>query len=407
MHEWLAQCLASSEFLGAASIPVIAALIGWSTNWLAIKLTFYPIDFVGKPPFLGWQGVVPRKRHKMAQKLVDNTLSRVSNVRELYQEMNPQQIERHLLRHLQQHLNDYIDELMHDTHPALWENLPRMARNKVYADAHRQLPETLHGMMREVDQRIDELVDVRTLVINQLAADKTLLNRVFQECGQKEFDFIIRSGAWLGFLFGLLQLALWQQWQALWLLPLFGFIVGACTNWVALNIIFKPLDPIGIGPFRLQGLFLQRQKEVSNTFGRIVAHELLTTRLFAHAMFYGVYQARTRALAHKHIRRALDGNLITRTLAQVTLGFRGYSELKDEVAQRALQVSLQPLQEEHFSTERAGAIQSMIGQRLQGMSSAEFQDVLRPVFQEDEWILIAIGGFLGVLAGLLQILCLA
>lgn len=404
--EWLLELVASREFLGAASIPVIAALIGWSTNWLAIEMTFFPIEFVGKAPFLGWQGIVPRKRHKMAQKLVDNTLSRVSNVRDLYREMNPQLIEQHLLQHLQRHLDDYIDELMHDTHPALWENLPRLARQKIYADAHRQLPHTLYSMMCEVDERIDELVDVRTLVINQLAADKTLLNRVFQECGQKEFDFIIRSGGYLGFLFGLVQLALWQQFPALWTLPLFGFIVGVCTNWVALYIIFKPLDPIGIGPFRIQGLFLQRQADVSNTFSRIVAHELLTTRLFAHAMFYGVYKARTRALAQKHIRLALDNNLLTRTLAQVSLGFRGYSELKDEVTDRALLISMQPLQEEGFISERACAVQSMIGHRLKAMTSAEFQEVLRPVFQEDEWILIAVGGFLGALAGLLQILCM-
>lgn len=36
------------------------------------------------------------------------------------------------------------------------------------------------------------------------------------------------------------------------------------------------------------------------------------------------------------------------------------------------------------------------------LSPAEFQQVLRPIFQEDEFTLILAGGILGGLAGLLQ-----
>ena len=36
------------------------------------------------------------------------------------------------------------------------------------------------------------------------------------------------------------------------------------------------------------------------------------------------------------------------------------------------------------------------------LSPAEFQQVLRPIFQEDEFTLIVAGGILGGLAGLLQ-----
>jgi hypothetical protein len=33
----------------------------------------------------------------------------------------------------------------------------------------------------------------------------------------------------------------------------------------------------------------------------------------------------------------------------------------------------------------------------------EFQDLLRPAFQEDDWILIVVGGFLGAMAGVFQL----
>jgi ABC-type uncharacterized transport system permease subunit len=32
---------------GAMLIPLIAAFVGWFTNWLAVKMIFYPVSFVG------------------------------------------------------------------------------------------------------------------------------------------------------------------------------------------------------------------------------------------------------------------------------------------------------------------------------------------------------------------------
>ena len=57
-----------SEFIKYASIPVIAGLVGWITNWVAIKLSFYPLEFVGVRPVFGWQGIIPSKARKMADR---------------------------------------------------------------------------------------------------------------------------------------------------------------------------------------------------------------------------------------------------------------------------------------------------------------------------------------------------
>ena len=39
-----------------------------------------------------------------------------------------------------------------------------------------------------------------------------------------------------------------------------GAIVGYLTNWIALKLIFEPVEPTRIGPFLLHGMFLQRQQ---------------------------------------------------------------------------------------------------------------------------------------------------
>lgn len=60
-------------------IPLIAAFVGWFTNWLAVQMIFYPIEFRGIPLYrrhevplglLGWQGIIPCKTRPMTQVMV-------------------------------------------------------------------------------------------------------------------------------------------------------------------------------------------------------------------------------------------------------------------------------------------------------------------------------------------------
>ncbi|MEZ4852454.1 MAG: hypothetical protein R3B93_28515 [Bacteroidia bacterium] len=70
MWESISHTLSNPEFWQFASIPFISALVGWITNVLALKMTFYPLEFAGVWK-LGWQGIIPAKAGKMAGKSVD------------------------------------------------------------------------------------------------------------------------------------------------------------------------------------------------------------------------------------------------------------------------------------------------------------------------------------------------
>jgi hypothetical protein len=52
---------------------------------------------------------------------------------------------------------------------------------------------------------------------------------------------------------------------------------------------------------------------------------------------------------------------------------------------------------------RAEKIFFMFRDRILALSSREFQNLLRPAFQEDEWILILLGGVTGFIAGLIHL----
>jgi hypothetical protein len=67
-------------------------------------------------------------------------------------------------------------------------------------------------------------------------------------------------------------------------------------------------------------------------------------------------------------------------------------------------MALKPLANERFNRERAGELARLFAGKMKEMTPAEFQDLLRPAFQEDEWILLVLGFVTGFAAGMVQLM---
>lgn len=392
-----------TEFWQYLSIPVIAALIGWTTNWLAIKMTFYPLEFVGKRPIWGWQGIIPSKARKMAAISVDATIAKIGTVQEIFGQIDPRVLAAHIVHSVVPRTEEYVDEMMLREYPTFWENLPSSARKMVYDRVRKSTPQLVDNLVDDVSDNIEDLLDIKGMVIERLAADKRLLNRIFLECGEVEFRFIINSGLYFGFLFGLVQMAVWYYYQSWWVLPFFGLLVGWATNWIALNVIFRPLREKKIGPVRLQGLFLKRQQQVAESFCHIVTHEILTVGNIINAILEGPSGARARNMVKKHIKPLVDETAgMGKALTQMAFGPTGFATLKHQVGEKAIEISRTSFNNPMFEKDRARAVESIMVERMVALSSEEFQDLLRPCFQEDEIKLILVGAFLGFAAGVGQ-----
>lgn len=383
----------------------MAALVGWGTNWVAIKLTFLPLRFVGTPPYLGWQGIIPSKARKMATTFVDSTMHRLGTFHELFQTMEPAVIARHISRVLLPRLERYTHELVFwGGYGPIWRTLPGFIKAGVYERVRSEMPRLVEELTYEAGNRIEELVDFRQMITSQLVADPALLNRLFLEAGEAEFRFLIRSGLYFGFLFGLVQLTVWVVYPAWWVLPFFGALVGWVTNWLAINLIFRPLRPRQVGPWTVQGLFLRRQAEVAAVWCRLVTREIVTLRRIVHAMLSGPRSERARELIRRHIQGVVDDAMgLLKPAATLAMGPGLVEEIKRSVGDKAVEISTEPFNHWHFDEDRAQVVEELLRERMESLPPEEFQDLLRPCFQEDEMKLIVMGGVLGLLAGLAQL----
>ncbi len=391
------------EFWSYVAIPFIAAGVGWFTNWIAIQMTFWPLEFVGyKKLYLGWQGIIPSKAEKMAGIVVDNTMSKLASLSELFQQMEPEKIAEHISRSVMERIDEYVDEIMSEKNAVLWENLPNVVKRRVYARVRRQLPAIMDNLVDDMAQNIEELLDLKQMVVKLLSKDKALMVRVFKDVGDAEIKFVVNSGLWFGFAFGLIQTWVWIVYPQPWVMPFFGFLVGYATNWLALNLIFRPLDPIKVGPVTLHGLFLRRKYEVADKFALISTQEVVNLKNLMQEVLTGPRSDRTKAMIKRHMRPMLESGVV-RTAVQLTLGAEGYAHIKTLVVEKAVAMTIGPLSDPKFNRDRAGIIHEIFRDKMRVMSNTEFQDLLRPAFQEDEWILIILGAVLGMLAGWAQL----
>ncbi|MFT4980281.1 MAG: uncharacterized membrane protein YheB (UPF0754 family) [Bacteroidia bacterium] len=389
------------------AIPIISGLVGWGTNWLAIQMTFYPIEFVGIKPFLGWQGIVPSKAGKMAEKSVDLMTSKLIDVQALFEKIEPKRVAADLQPGLEKMARQMIDEVMKKEAGLMWLATPNLVKETIYKQAVSQMPAVAEEMMLDVRDNIEEFLDIKGLVVEHLTADKLLTNEIFLKCGEEEFKFIRTSGLYFGFLFGIIQAIVWFFNDSWWLLPVGGLIVGWATNWLALKMIFNPKKEINFLGIKIHGLFIKRQNEVAAEYSKIVSSKILTVERMFERIFRGKASDKMITILQGHVKRAIDDQIgISRNIYQIFAGTKKYDELKDMAATRFVESLPHSINRTFEYAEDVLDLETTMREKMAGLPPDEFEAVLRPAFQEDEWILILVGAVLGGVAGLAQLVLL-
>ncbi len=421
--------LQRSDFWAVLSIIPVTAFVTWAHVWMALKMVFFPIHFwgfhVGSIP-VGWQGIVPRKAGRISGIITDNTLSKLGSLQELLDAMDPKYMADIIGQQVGHELEYLIDEVMMERNAILWENMPYAIKRRIYAQANKQLPGVLEDLVVDLTLNVESLVDMREMVVSQMENDRHLMVRMFLKVGQKEINFIWHISALIGIVFGVFQMIVWFVIPWHWTVPFWASVWGFLTNWIAIWMVFNPLEPHyvrypqffertknrkfpwikpvipRIGAYNIQGAFMKRQDEVSDVFAKVVTEELITLKTIMSEMMYGGKKEKTRRIVKRHINEIMETPLV-RTTLQISLGPKEYARLKTDLIDRSIEITMVPISDPEFNASRAQKIFQMFRDRIRELTPKEFQNLLRPAFQEDEWILIILGGVTGFVAGLIHL----
>jgi uncharacterized membrane protein YheB (UPF0754 family) len=389
------------------SIPFVAALIGYVTKLVAIKMMFEPIEFVGRKPYLGWQGIVPRRAARMASIAVDTMTRDLITANEVVARLDPDRIAQEIAEPMRKATNEITREIMARYQPGVWDALPEPIRALIVARAQAETPHIVKDVLNDIQHDVDAVFDLKDMVLTNLVTDKPLLNRIFLEAGRKEFRFIARSGIWFGGAIGLLQMTLWVLFHEPLIMPAFGLVVGWFTDWLALKLIFNPKRPIHVFGFTIQGLFLKRRKEVAADYGALIADEVITPRKVIEAILRGPLSDRVFAMIRRQVQSAMDrGTGLARPLVVVTIGSTRYQEMKRTIAAMVMERLPETMTYVEEYARETMDIRNVLRVKMQSLDERQFEALIRPAFEQDEWILITVGAALGFVMGEAQALIL-
>ncbi|WP_233158346.1 DUF445 domain-containing protein [Actinokineospora bangkokensis] len=388
-------------------MPVIAAVIGWVTKVVAIRMMFQPLEFVGKRPVFGWQGIVPRKAARMAAIACDTMTDKLISPGEVVDRLDPERVVAEIQGPLLAGIAEITEAVADEVRPGLWATLPEPVRQRITEGVRAEAPQLVRELLRLVREDVDGVFDLKGMVVGSLVRDKALLNRIFQEAGRTEFRFIVRSGAVFGFAIGLVQALAWATLKNPWVMPVFGGLTGWFTDWLALKMIFYPTRPkrfLG-GLVEWQGMFLRRREQVAQEYGELIAREIITPRNVIDAVLRGPLSDRLFALVERVVRDAVDrqGGPV-HPLVVLAVGSTRYHRLKQRVAEITTARLPEALASIEEYAEHAMDIRGTLVQRMRELSDEEFERLIRPAFEQDEWILITVGAVLGFGVGELQVL---
>ncbi|GLY68534.1 DUF445 domain-containing protein [Amycolatopsis taiwanensis] len=383
------------------AIPFVAALIGYVTKRVAIEMMFRPIDFVGIKPFFGWQGVVPRHGGRMAAIATDLLTANLLDFDEIFARIEPDRITREIEQPLLRAIDEITRDVLAETHPALWEALPAMAKELIVKQLQAGSPRLVRLLMTDLSGHLADVLDLKHMTVQNLTRDRALLVRLIRETSRPEMSFIARCGIYFGFVLGLVQAAVWAITKNPWVLPAFGGCIGLFTDWLAIKLIFVPREPVRLARFTVQGKFQRRRAEVARQYGELIAHEVLTVPNLLTAILRGPRSDRLVALVRRAVARAIDEQ--TGRVGTLTIGAARLAEIKEAAATRALARLPETLRHAEGYLTEAMDVANMVEERMLALAPREYEGLLRPAFRQEEWKLIAVGGLIGFLVGELQV----
>ena len=190
--------------LKLAIMALIGALIGWATNWLAIKLLFRPYEPY-KIPLLPvvFQGLMPKRRHEIARTVGQTVERELVTVEEIVDKMIEDLDKEEIVRMVKVRVTQIAEQKM----PSI---IPGAFRGMIFKYIEEAIDENADAAITEISEQVvhraAEKVSIGTLVEEKINDfDFRKIEGIIFEVASKELHHIEWLGGVIGFVIGLLQ----------------------------------------------------------------------------------------------------------------------------------------------------------------------------------------------------------
>jgi uncharacterized membrane protein YheB (UPF0754 family) len=189
-------------------LPFIAALIGWMTNYIAVKMLFHPKEpkkFIG----IAFQGVFPKRQHALAEKLGQLVADELFSISDVSAKIKEFATSDEAMNEVGKRIEMTIRNKLVQAFPMLAMFLSDEMVEKVTGLFKNELKDFLSATSQGMGEKLEENLNVQEMVkerVNAFSSEK--LEELLNQLMKKEFKFIELVGAILGFFIGCIQLGI-------------------------------------------------------------------------------------------------------------------------------------------------------------------------------------------------------
>lgn len=172
--------------------------------------------------------------------------------------------------------------------------------------------------------------------------------------------------------------------------PVIGAVIGYCTNYIAVKMLFKPHNPVMIGRFRLPftpGIIPKRKSALANAIGEAVGKHLFTGNDIRRTLLSDPVKEKLVGSVVDSLAQA-DDSLTAASLGERALGAEDMATLKGKAADVITDRLLDKLIEENIGEKLAAQGGKLVEEKLKGsmlsmfLSSAKINNFIAPMAEQ-------------------------
>ncbi len=189
------------------------------------------------------------------------------------------------------------------------------------------------------------------------------------------------------------------------LIPIISAFIGWFTNWIAIKMLFHPREPKKILWFTIHGIFPKRQQQFAEKLGKLVSEELLSFKDIEEKITHPDNIGKVMPQIESHIDTFLREKLPQQMpVISMFIGDKTINELKS-VFLTELETLFPIIMKNYmYNIENQLDLEKIVIEKVSGFSSDKLEMILQSIMSKEFRFVEIIGGVLGFIIGLLQIL---
>ncbi|MCF2625742.1 DUF445 family protein [Fusobacterium perfoetens] len=188
-------------------LVLIGALIGWITNFIAIKMLFRPYKEVNLI-FFKIQGLLPKRRNEIGNSIAEVVNNELVSIKDIISKISSEDIEENIGAVVDRILESRLKEEIIKNFPMAAFFLSESMLDKIRNIIKQSILENKDEMMTVFAEYLESKVDIKSIIVEKVNAfSLEKIEEIIITLAKKELKHIEYIGAVLGGVIGLVQFA--------------------------------------------------------------------------------------------------------------------------------------------------------------------------------------------------------